>query len=278
MNNFTNKYDETTIFLIIVLFVFMLLILPNNLMDKLIEIYRGIFIIMCLLTGLVVITLLISLFFVFSKKRRDDETKRQIASFVYFFILGLDALFLYTAVNNLSFDITTVFPVINTGILVFNGVIFWMKGDVNENLIYEKQPKKIDITLSLIILGIIFVLCNFSFNLSWITTISICLFYILIRKNLLFNRLKIIPKDTTPHIDKSKNLPPIKIQVLLAISGLFFLAMAGIIDLIMFVRPYFISRSLDIYPSAIMEKTFTIFIIAVSITALYFIVKKVRKV
>lgn len=256
-------YDETTVFLIVVLLCFFLLVMPQYMMDSFMEIFRGLFVLTCMVLILVFTIITSSVLAVFSRKPINKDTKKNMALLVFVFITVINSLILYYYLKNLTSNLLILLPIINTGILVIQGIRLFLFG-LSEQRIYEKQPKTYDIVISSIILCIIFSIGHFVLKTLWINTVSLCLLFILIRKDIYFWFSKqTIPEQKTIQYSDTKISPrePMPAGLFVFIIILICVSIYIFLQILLFFRPFFINNTYNYIFSDIIINIILIIII-----------------
>lgn len=122
-----------------------------------------------------VIGILYSLFHVFTTLQKTDWEKTTMLFFAVM-VNGLSGIAAGAKMLEDSHGLLVIFPIWN----IINGLlllIMFRFGIINENSIVDDNATPLQVLLGFIVVGVIFVICQFVYKMYWAFTFSICVAY-----------------------------------------------------------------------------------------------------
>jgi len=171
------QFDELTLFLMVVIAV--LLLVTNQQMRisildfaGLAEIFPGvILLLLIILAG----GLPLSVYHVFSRRQKSSAEKMMMVGFAVL-ITAMSGIFAGLYMLKSSAGLGLIFPAWNLVNAIFIIVLRGLEV-INEDSLVDKDASLMQVVIGLAILLVVFVLCQYVFDLYWAVTMSVCVAY-----------------------------------------------------------------------------------------------------
>ena len=189
---FIPSFNELTIFCMSYAVIFLLFIsneFRDSLSDYFIDSSRGI-----ILLGVIVIGIIFSIYHIFSSRKKGIFEK----TFMLLFVVIMNSVagsygFFYLAENqfNLSNNIPIFFPIWNFAYSIY--LLALARGGIldSDSISDENAPLFLTV-ISIVLLSLIIIICNYYIQLHWVFTFSISLTYLSIFDSFVIKILELV--------------------------------------------------------------------------------------